>query len=104
LEIRKPKKSDGVPKQKRSGTLLHEIMETFSRPYGSKFIKYINKSIEESGYWDSSLSEQMIILSNILFDSVDDCNQLIDLLKRSNSQYLRGSAAPKIILKKHLKL
>ena len=93
MEIRKPKKSDGVPKQKRSGTLLHEIRETFSRPYGSKFIRNINKSIEESSYWDSSLSEQMIILSNILFDSVDDCKQLIDLLKRSNSEYLRGSAA-----------
>ena len=93
MEIRKPKKSKGVPKQKRSGTLLQEIHDTFNHPYGLKYLKNINNSMEDSGYWDASLSAQLAILSKILFESVKDVKILLDLLKISKSDYLRGSTA-----------
>ncbi len=93
MEIRKPKKSKGVPKQYKTGTLLQEVKETFSLAYGAKYVEKLNRLIEKSGYWDASLSGQIVILSNLLFESVDDLKILLDLLKNSNSDYLRGSAA-----------
>ena len=96
MEIRKPKKSQGVPKQKRSGTLLQEIKDTFIHPYGSKYLKDLNNSIENSGFWDASLSEQMVILSRLFFDSVDDPKHLLKILKNSDSEHLKG-CAPSIV-------
>ena len=96
MEIRKPKKSKGVPKQNRSGTLLQEINDTFIHPYGFKYLDKLNNSIEDSCYWEASLSEQMVILSKLFFHSVDDPKQLLKILKNSKSEHLRGSA-PNIV-------
>lgn len=92
MEIREPKKSKGVPKQNRIGTLLQEIADTFIHPYGSKYLDKINNSMKDSGYWEASLSEQMVILSKLFFDSVDDPKQILKILKNSKSEHLRGLA------------
>ena len=92
MEIRKPKKSKGVPKQNRNGTLLQEINDTFIHPFGTKYLDKLNNSMEESGYWEASLSEQMVILSKLFFNSVDDPKRLLKILKNSKSERLRGSA------------
>jgi len=92
LEIRKPKKSKGVPKQHRSGTLLQEISDTFVHLYGSKHLDKLNNSIGESGYWEAPLSKQMVILPELFFNSVDDPKRLLKTLKNSKSEHLRGSA------------
>ena len=96
MEIRKPKKSKGVPKQNRNSTLLQEIADTFIHPYGSKYLNKINNSTETSGYWEASLSEQMVILSKLFYNSVDDPKQLLKILKNSKSEHLRG-LAPNIV-------
>jgi len=98
LEIRKPNKSKGVPKQKKSGTLLQEINDTLDHQFGSNYLDKLNNSIVESGYWDVSLSGQMNILSKLFFNSVDDTKKLIKLLKNSKFEYLRGSAARVVYL------
>ncbi len=96
MEIRIPKKSKGIPKQNRSGTLLQEINDTFIHPYGFEYLAKLYDSIEDSGYWEASLTEQMVILSRLFFISVDDPKKLLKILKNSKSEHLRGSA-PNIV-------
>ena len=92
MDTRKPKKSKGVPKQHEDGTLYEDINKTFLKPFGEKFVRSIKLSIDQSDFWNESLNKQMVTLSKILFQSTDDSEKIIGVLKSSDSEYLRGES------------
>lgn len=92
METRKPTKSKGVPRQHKDGALYEDIEKTFLKPFGEEFVRSLKLSIDDSDFWDESLNEQMVTLSKILFHSVDDSEKIIEVLKRSDSEYLRGES------------
>jgi len=98
MEIKLPRKSKGIPKQKNKRSLYDSITQTLSPHYIKFFISKLTESIENSDYWKESLARQMEVLAQLLYDSDNNSDEIINLLKMSKSVYLRGSAAYVVFL------
>ena len=98
MDIKKPTKSKGIPRQKDKNALYESIERTFSDRFDKKFIKELIQSVENSNYWEASLVRQMEVLSQLFFDSHTNFDEIIRLLKISPSEYLRGSCGNVVLL------